>query len=42
MEYLPGGPVLNKDSSSLSEHRCRIYMRDIVMGLEYCLHIYIN
>ncbi|KAA6401366.1 MAG: putative Calcium/calmodulin-dependent protein kinase kinase 2 [Streblomastix strix] len=36
MEYLPGGPVLNKDSSSLSEHRCRIYMRDIVMGLEYC------
>ncbi|KAA6375656.1 MAG: putative calcium/calmodulin-dependent protein kinase kinase 2, partial [Streblomastix strix] len=36
MEYLPGGPCLKKGSPALSEEQSRVYMRDIIMGLEYC------
>ncbi|KAH7829453.1 putative Calcium/calmodulin-dependent protein kinase kinase 1 [Monocercomonoides exilis] len=36
MEYLPGGPCMRKGDASLQEDICRLYMRDIVMGLEYC------
>ncbi|KAK2942699.1 putative serine/threonine protein kinase [Blattamonas nauphoetae] len=36
MEYLPGGPCWKKDSPTFQESLCRAYMRDIIMGLEYC------
>ncbi|KAH7819541.1 putative calcium/calmodulin-dependent protein kinase kinase 2 [Monocercomonoides exilis] len=35
MEYLSGGTCMKTDEPPLQENTCRIYMRDIIMGLEY-------
>jgi serine/threonine protein kinase len=41
MEYLPGGPCFKVNQSPVSETAARAFMRDIIMGVEYCMCIFL-